>query len=150
MRTFTAPTGRGGRSSTRESCLTRCPLLRTGRASAASGSMCEVTGWAIPTGSTALLYGRTDTNSPMVYSSMVHVAGGRTFQNYLFSLHSWPYAASKLTFDPLFVGPPVGQFSKLGTLMSTPASGTVTSYARYIGRVGALAGQRVGGPPKAT
>jgi hypothetical protein len=28
------------------------------------------------TGSNALLYGRTDTKSPMVYSSMVHVAGG--------------------------------------------------------------------------
>jgi hypothetical protein len=36
MKTFTAPTGRGGRSSIRESCLTRCPLLRTGRAWAAS------------------------------------------------------------------------------------------------------------------
>ena len=32
MGTFTAPTRRGGRSSIRESCLTRCPLLRTGRA----------------------------------------------------------------------------------------------------------------------
>ena len=31
-----------GRSSVRESRLTRGPLLRTGRASAASGSMCEV------------------------------------------------------------------------------------------------------------
>ena len=72
----TAPTGRGGRSSIRESCLTRCPLLRTGRAWAASGSMCEVTGWATPTGSNEPLYGRTDTKSPMVYSSTVHVAGG--------------------------------------------------------------------------
>ena len=54
----------------------RCPLLRTGRAWAARGSMCEVTGWATPTGSYALLYGRTDTKSPMVYSSMAHVAGG--------------------------------------------------------------------------
>ena len=71
-----APTGRGGRSSIRESCLTRCPLLRTGRAWAASGSMCEVTGWAIPTGSNEPPYGRTDTKSPMVYSSMVPVAGG--------------------------------------------------------------------------
>ena len=35
MGTFTAPTRRGGRSSIRESCLTRCPLLRTGRAWAA-------------------------------------------------------------------------------------------------------------------
>jgi hypothetical protein len=31
-----------GRSSVQESCLTRCPLLRTRRASAANGSMCEV------------------------------------------------------------------------------------------------------------
>jgi len=60
-----------GRSSVQESCLTRCPLLRTGRASAATGSMCEVTGCAIPTGSNEPLYGRTDTNSPTVYSSMV-------------------------------------------------------------------------------
>jgi hypothetical protein len=43
MRTFTAPTRRGGRSSIPESCLTRCPLLRTGRAWAASGSMRPVT-----------------------------------------------------------------------------------------------------------
>ena len=35
-----------GRSSVRESRLTRGPLLRTGRASAATGSMCEVTGCA--------------------------------------------------------------------------------------------------------
>src|SRR5258708_29326985 len=76
MRTCTAPTGRGGRSSIRQSCLTRCLLLRTGRAWAASGSMCEVTGWATLTGSNEPLYGRTDTKSPMVYSSMVHVAGG--------------------------------------------------------------------------
>jgi len=69
-------TGIVGRSRIRESCLTRCPLLRTGRAWAASGSMCEVIGWATPTGSNALLYGRTDTKSPMVYSSMVLVAGG--------------------------------------------------------------------------
>ena len=33
-------------------------------------------GWATPTGSNEPLYGRTDTKSPMVYSSMVHVAGG--------------------------------------------------------------------------
>ena len=66
MRTFTAPTRRGGRSSIRESCLTRCPLLRTGRASAARGSMCEVTGWATPTGSNEPLYGRTDTKSRTV------------------------------------------------------------------------------------
>jgi hypothetical protein len=46
------------------------------RASAASGSMCEVTGWATPTGSNEPLYGRTDTKSPTVYSSTVHVAGG--------------------------------------------------------------------------
>ena len=65
-----------GRSSVQESCLTRCPLLRTGRASAATGSMCEVTGCAIPTGSNEPLYGRTNTKSPMVHSSMVHVAGG--------------------------------------------------------------------------
>jgi hypothetical protein len=71
-----APTGRCGRSSIRESCLTRCPLLRTGRASAANGSMWWVTGWAIPTASNEPLYGRTDTKSPTVYSSMVHVAGG--------------------------------------------------------------------------
>jgi hypothetical protein len=38
--------------------------------------MCEVTGWATPTGSNEPLYGRTDTKSPTVYSSMVHVAGG--------------------------------------------------------------------------
>jgi hypothetical protein len=38
--------------------------------------MCEATGWATPTGSNEPLYGRTDTKSPMVYSSMVHVAGG--------------------------------------------------------------------------
>jgi hypothetical protein len=54
----------------------RCCLVRTGRAWAASGLMCEVTGWATPTGSTEPLYGRTDTKSPTVYSSMVHVAGG--------------------------------------------------------------------------
>jgi hypothetical protein len=53
-----------------------CPLLRTGRASAASGWMCEVIGWATPTGSNEHLHGRTDTKSPMVYSSTVHVAGG--------------------------------------------------------------------------
>jgi hypothetical protein len=47
-----------------------------GRAWAASGSMCEVTGCAIPTGLNEPLYGRTDTKSQMVYSSMVHVAGG--------------------------------------------------------------------------
>ena len=38
--------------------------------------MCEVTPCATPTGSNEPLYGRTDTKSPMVYSSMVHVAGG--------------------------------------------------------------------------
>jgi hypothetical protein len=38
--------------------------------------MCEVIGWATPTGSNEPLCGRTDTKSPMVYSSMVHVAGG--------------------------------------------------------------------------
>ena len=38
--------------------------------------MCEVTGCAIPTGSNEPLYGRTDTKSPTVYSSLVHVAGG--------------------------------------------------------------------------
>jgi hypothetical protein len=38
--------------------------------------MCEVIGWATPTGSNEHLHGRTDTKSPMVYSSMVHVAGG--------------------------------------------------------------------------
>src|SRR6476660_312438 len=32
--------------------------------------------FASPTGSNEPLYGRTDTKSPMVYSSMVHVAGG--------------------------------------------------------------------------
>ena len=31
---------------------------------------------ATPTGSNEPLYGRTDTKPPMVYSSMVHVAGG--------------------------------------------------------------------------
>ena len=56
--------------------MTRCPLLRTGRAWAARGSMCEVAGWATPTGSSEPLCGRTDTKSPMVHSSMVHVAGG--------------------------------------------------------------------------
>ncbi len=60
-----------GRSSVQESCLTRGPLLRTGRASAARGSMCEVTGCATPTGSNEPLYGRTDTNCSTVYSSMV-------------------------------------------------------------------------------
>ena len=38
--------------------------------------MCEVTGWATPTGSNEPLYGRTDTKSPTVYSSMVLAAGG--------------------------------------------------------------------------
>jgi hypothetical protein len=71
-----APTGRYGRSSIRVSCLTRCPLPDTGRAWGASGSRCEVTGWATPTGSNEPLYGRTDTKSPTVYSSTVHVAGG--------------------------------------------------------------------------
>jgi hypothetical protein len=70
-----APTGRYGRSSIRVSCLTRCPLPDTVRAWAASGSMYGVTGWATPTGSNEPLYGRTDTKSPMGYSSMVHVAG---------------------------------------------------------------------------
>ena len=65
-----------GRSSVQESCLTRCPLLRTGRARAASGSMCEITPRTTPIGSNEALYGRTDTKAPMVYSSMVHVAGG--------------------------------------------------------------------------
>ncbi len=76
MRTFTAPTGRCGQSSIRESCLTRCPLLHTGRAWAASGSMCEVTPCATPTGSNEPLYGRTDTKSRTASSSMVHVSGG--------------------------------------------------------------------------
>jgi hypothetical protein len=71
-----APTGRYGRSSIRVSCLTRCPLPDTVRAWAASGSMYGVTGWATPTGSNEPLYGRTDTKSPTVYSSTVHVAGG--------------------------------------------------------------------------
>ena len=35
-----------------------------------------VAAFASPTGSNEPLYGRTDTKSPMVYSSMVHVAGG--------------------------------------------------------------------------
>jgi S1-C subfamily serine protease len=74
--TSTAPTGRSGQPSTRESCLTRCPLLHTGRARAASGSMCEITPRTTPIGSNEALYGRTDTKAPMVYSSMVHVAGG--------------------------------------------------------------------------
>ena len=39
--------------------------------------MCEVIGWATPTGSNEHLHGRTDTKSPMVYSSMTHVAAGR-------------------------------------------------------------------------
>src|SRR6185312_9203406 len=56
--------------------FTRCPLLHTGRACAASGSMCEVTGWATPTGSNEPLYGRTNTKSPMVHFSVVHVPGG--------------------------------------------------------------------------
>jgi hypothetical protein len=68
--------GRCGRSSIRVSCLMRCSLVRTGRAWAASGSMCKATPCATPTGSNEPLYGRTDTKSPMVYSSMVHVAGG--------------------------------------------------------------------------
>ena len=49
-RTSTAPNRRCGQPSIRESCLMRCPLLRTGRAWAASGSMCEVKSryaWAI-------------------------------------------------------------------------------------------------------
>ena len=71
-----APTGRCGQPSIRESCLTPCLRSPAGRASAASGSMCGVTGWVTPTGSTERLYGRTDTKSPMVYSFMVHVAGG--------------------------------------------------------------------------
>jgi hypothetical protein len=75
-RMFTAPTGRCGRSSIRVSCLMRCSQVRTGRVWAASGSMCKVTPCATPTGSNEPLYGRTDTKSPMVYSSMVHVAGG--------------------------------------------------------------------------
>jgi hypothetical protein len=54
----------------------RCCLVRTGRAWAASGLMCEVTSCTTPTGSNEPRYGRTDTKSPMVYSSMVHVAGG--------------------------------------------------------------------------
>ena len=36
----------------------------------------EVIGWATPTGSNEHLHGRTDTKSPMVYSSTVDVAGG--------------------------------------------------------------------------
>jgi hypothetical protein len=56
--------------------FTRCPLVHTGRAWAASGSMCEVIGCAIPIGSNEPLYGRTDIKSPMVYSSMVHAADG--------------------------------------------------------------------------
>ena len=69
-------TGNVGRSRIRESPSMRCSLVRTGCAWAASGSMCEVTPCATPTGSNEPLYGRTDTKSPMVYSSMVHVAGG--------------------------------------------------------------------------
>ena len=38
--------------------------------------MCEITPRTTPIGSNEALYGRTDTKSPMVYSSMVHVAGG--------------------------------------------------------------------------
>jgi hypothetical protein len=38
--------------------------------------MCVVIGWATPTGSNEHLHGRTDTKSPMVYSSTVHVPGG--------------------------------------------------------------------------
>jgi hypothetical protein len=38
--------------------------------------MCEVTGWATPTGSNEPLYGRTDTKSRTASSSTVHVAGG--------------------------------------------------------------------------
>ena len=56
--------------------LDAVPSIAHGLAWAARGSMCEVTGWATPTGSNEPLYGRTDTNSPMVYSLMVHVAGG--------------------------------------------------------------------------
>src|ERR1700730_18538165 len=39
------------------------------RASTAGWSMCEATPCATPTGSNEPLYGRTDTKSPMVYSS---------------------------------------------------------------------------------
>jgi hypothetical protein len=38
--------------------------------------MRQVTGWTLPTGWNEPLYGRTDTKSPTVFSSMVHVAGG--------------------------------------------------------------------------
>jgi hypothetical protein len=38
-------------------------------------------GWATPTGSNEPLYGRTDTKSPMVYSAMVHVAGGKNVRS---------------------------------------------------------------------
>ena len=43
--------------------------------------MCEVIGWATPTGSNEPLYGRTDTKPPMVHSSTVHVAAGRKVQS---------------------------------------------------------------------
>ena len=56
--------------------LDAVPAFAHGRASAAIGWMCEVIGWATPTGSNEHLHGRTDTKSPMVYSSTVHVAGG--------------------------------------------------------------------------
>ena len=69
-------TGNVGRSRIRESPSMRCSLVRTGCAWAASGSMCEVTPCATPTGSNEPLYGRTDTKPPMVHSSTVHVAGG--------------------------------------------------------------------------
>jgi hypothetical protein len=56
--------------------LDAVPAFAHGRASAAIGWMCEVIGWATPTGSNEHLHGRTDTKSPMVYSSTVDVAGG--------------------------------------------------------------------------
>ena len=54
----------------------RCCPVRTGGAWAASGSMWWVILCATPTGSNEPLCGRTDSKSPMVYSSMVRVAGG--------------------------------------------------------------------------
>ena len=56
--------------------LDAVPSTAHGACLGCSGWMCEVIGWATPTGSNEHLHGRTDTKSPMVYSSTVDVAGG--------------------------------------------------------------------------
>ena len=56
--------------------LDAVPSTAHGACLGCSGWMCEVIGWATPTGSNEHLHGRTDTKSPMVSSSTVHVAGG--------------------------------------------------------------------------